>query len=174
MAGQSGAGGLPPEVSSPEFWQAVADSVPDLLLLVDERGRILHANRVPTGMQPGRVIGASVLDFVPESARNELRESLAAIFRGAPARRREQQAILGDGIISWFSTHTSPVTFDGRIVAALVVARDITERRHAQQALVESEARFRTLVEHAPEAIVVLDVDGNRFVDANRNACELF
>src|SRR3954471_16966522 len=97
MAGQSGAGGLPPEVSSPEFWQAVADSVPDLLLLVDERGRILHANRVPAGMQPGRVIGASVLDFVPESARNELRESLAAIFRGAPARRREQQAILGDG-----------------------------------------------------------------------------
>jgi PAS domain S-box-containing protein len=42
------------------------------------------------------------------------------------------------------------------------------------RALVESEARFRTLVEHAPEAIVVLDVDQQAFVDANQKACDLF
>ena len=38
----------------------------------------------------------------------------------------------------------------------------------------ESEARFRTLVEHAPEAIVVLDMDRGRFADANPNAVALF
>ncbi len=36
------------------------------------------------------------------------------------------------------------------------------------------EARYRTLVEHAPEAIVVLDVDLGRIVDANQNALGLF
>jgi len=36
------------------------------------------------------------------------------------------------------------------------------------------EARYRTLVEHAPEAIVVLDVDLGRIVDANQNALRLF
>jgi PAS domain S-box-containing protein len=41
-------------------------------------------------------------------------------------------------------------------------------------ALRESEARYRTLVEHAPEAILVYDVDQERFVDANGNACALF
>jgi len=37
-----------------------------------------------------------------------------------------------------------------------------------------SEERFRTLVEHAPEAILVLDVASNRFVDVNLNAERLF
>jgi len=42
------------------------------------------------------------------------------------------------------------------------------------QSLRESEQRYRTLVEHAPEAIVVLDLDVGRFDDVNRNAEKLF
>lgn len=42
------------------------------------------------------------------------------------------------------------------------------------QDLKESEERFRTLVENAPEAIVVYDVDKKRYIDANRNALNLF
>jgi PAS domain S-box-containing protein len=40
----------------------------------------------------------------------------------------------------------------------------------ARRDLLQSEERFRTLVEHAPEAIVILDVDASRFVEANGNA----
>jgi PAS domain S-box-containing protein len=42
------------------------------------------------------------------------------------------------------------------------------------EALKESEERFKTLVEHAPEAIVLLDVDAGRFIDANDKALQLF
>jgi PAS domain S-box-containing protein len=44
----------------------------------------------------------------------------------------------------------------------------------SNQSLRESEQRYRTLVEHAPEAIVVLDLDVGRFADANQNAERLF
>src|SRR6266851_10164918 len=44
----------------------------------------------------------------------------------------------------------------------------------SNRSLRESELRYRTLVEHAPEAIVVLDLDVGRFDDANRNAERLF
>ena len=38
----------------------------------------------------------------------------------------------------------------------------------------KAKERYRTLVEHAPEAIVVFDVDGGKFVDVNDNACRFF
>ncbi|HEV2176312.1 MAG TPA: response regulator [Terriglobia bacterium] len=44
----------------------------------------------------------------------------------------------------------------------------------AQRGRRESEERYRTLVEHAPEAIVVLDAAAARFIEANENAARLF
>jgi PAS domain S-box-containing protein len=44
----------------------------------------------------------------------------------------------------------------------------------AQRELERNEARFRTLLEHAPEAIVILDVGSERYVDCNGNARALF
>ena len=51
---------------------------------------------------------------------------------------------------------------------------DITDRREAAAELHASEERYRTLVENAPEAIVVLDIDQGRFIEANQNAVDLF
>jgi two-component system cell cycle sensor histidine kinase/response regulator CckA len=51
---------------------------------------------------------------------------------------------------------------------------DISERKRAELALTVSEARYRTLIESAPEAIVVLDVDRGTFADVNQQACALF
>ena len=74
----------------------------------------------------------------------------------------------------------------------IVISRDISERKKAERELLElnqslerrvaertaalstSEARFRALVEHAPEAIVVFDGDTGRFRFGNEHACRLY
>lgn len=67
-----------------------------------------------------------------------------------------------------------PMTEDGEVVGIFAVYQDITDRIEAMTALRESEARYRTLVEHAPEAIVIFDLDTGRFVDCNQEASQLF
>lgn len=63
---------------------------------------------------------------------------------------------------------------EGQIQSVLAIFHDITQLRQAEEAIRESEKRFRTLVETAPEAIVVLDAESGKFIDANRHASELY
>lgn len=58
--------------------------------------------------------------------------------------------------------------------AFYAVVRDISERQRLNQALKESEARFRTLSEDAPEAILIHDLDTDKFIDATTSAERLF
>jgi PAS domain S-box-containing protein len=56
----------------------------------------------------------------------------------------------------------------------VICLRDTSERARAEQALRDSEARYRTLVESAPELIVLLDRASGHYVDANENALRFF
>jgi len=61
-------------------------------------------------------------------------------------------------------------TQEGYVVLAIV--RDVTERKRAERALQESEARFRALFDNAGDAIVV--IDGDVLVDCNSKTLEVF
>lgn len=85
----------------------------------------------------------------------------------------------------------TPLEMGGRKLH-VVVSRDISERKRAERELLElnqslerrvaertvalatSEARFRAIVENAPEAIVVYSADTGRFLFGNQHACDLY
>jgi diguanylate cyclase (GGDEF)-like protein/PAS domain S-box-containing protein len=60
------------------------------------------------------------------------------------------------------------------VAAISVTVRSMRMERAAQDRLAQSERRFRRLIEHAPDAITVFDIDAGRIVDVNRKAEELF
>ena len=157
-----------------DLWRSLADAIPDMLLLVDRKGEILYINHAPPGVDPSQALGRSALNYVPRESRAELQDSLRQIFATGSTRWREQRVIHPDGAERWYTTHTGPVLVEDEVSAAIIIARDVTDSKRVQFALVESEARYRTLVEYAPEAIVVLDVDASVFVEVNQNACTLF
>jgi diguanylate cyclase (GGDEF)-like protein/PAS domain S-box-containing protein len=85
-------------------------------------------------------------------------------------------ASVDDALLPWWRELYQLLAFVlGVSVLALVLShRAVRAARIAQQKLAGSEQRFRTLIEHAPDAILVFDADEQRVVDANPMAEKLF
>jgi PAS domain S-box-containing protein len=88
---------------------------------------------------------------------------------------REKRYLHKNGYPVWVNVSVSLVK-DPQGVPLYFVAQveDINERKKAQDALQQSEARYRTLVENAPEALVVLDLQLGKFVSVSDSAEELY
>jgi PAS domain S-box-containing protein len=87
----------------------------------------------------------------------------------------EKRLVRKDKNLIWVNLTVSPTWSDGETPQFhIAIVQDITDRIQIEHDLRESEQRMRTLVEFAPEAIVMLDADTGKFVDANENAERLF
>ncbi len=103
-----------------------------------------------------------------------VRDSVSRAVDGETV-RWESDDVDGEGNHRFVDALISPIRGEGgKVVRLLALGRDITELKLAENTLRKSEERYRTLVEHAPEAITVVDCDSGTFVDVNQRACELF
>ena len=119
---------------SPDLWRAVVGGCPGQLVLVDRDWRVLYANRAPDGGGTARMVGRSAFDLVPVDASDGLSAALHDIFDGAPPSSREERGIGADGAERWSTVHLWGIRLDGAVVAAAIVAHDVTgQRRLANQ-----------------------------------------
>ena len=84
------------------------------------------------------------------------------------------RVILPDVGVRWANGRARPERLADGSVLWHGFLTDITETEAAHRALADSEANARFLIEHAPEALLVVDAESSRIVDLNTNACQLF
>ena len=125
------------------------------------------------GVPQGSLAGRSLSEFTTP-------DQFAHIRTEAVKRRQglkgvyECEIIRPDGSTRWMLlSATSRFDAAGNFSGSFGVFRDITDRKHFEQALRESEKRYASVFQATSEAFLMIDEDG-RIVDANPEACKLY
>lgn len=161
-----------------EVLERLFEASPDALLLTDHQGLIIRANqRVETtfGYTREELLGQPVEILVPEKVRHLHRTHRKEYYARPSTRSMGQQLELHgrrkDGSEFPVEIALSPIKSGGQ-VQVLAVVRDITERKHAQDALRESEERFRSVFEQGPIGITLMGIDA-RMLKVNSAFCRM-
>ena len=133
--------------------RTILDNMQDTYYRTDQDGRILRASESATqllGYAPDEVLGMRLADFYVDA---DGRERLLAALKAAAGALRNYEVALRhrNGSVLWVSTNAQYVRdADGNVIGIEGTTRDITERKRAEDALLESQRRLETLMGNLP------------------------
>ncbi|MDG6256697.1 MAG: PAS domain S-box protein [Methanomicrobiaceae archaeon] len=147
----------------------------DLIAVIDQRGTIVQVNDPfirCMDLNREHVLGAQFDDGTIPIFRNPV--LLASIERGMEGEETTVDIAYEDVAgLADFHVKCIPTTLEGGEGGLSVFLEDITERKHTEHALVESEERFRRLAEHSPFPISIIDASG-RYLFLSKMFVETF
>lgn len=135
----------------------------DPLVTISPEGKITDVNKATesvTGFSREELIGSDISDYFtePEKAREGYQEVFEKGFvKDYPLAIRHTSGKVTDVLYN----ATVYKNEAGEVQGVFATARDITERNRAEEALRESEEKFRKIAASARDAIIILDNDGN-------------
>jgi two-component system CheB/CheR fusion protein len=143
---------------------AIVESSADAIGSVDVDGIIRTWNRGSErlyGYTADEAVGRSARMLAPEDRAEEFGRMLSLLARGEPVEQLETERVRKDGRRVAVELTISPLRdVDGRVVSASVIARDISERKRAEEDLADREARLRAILDTAADAIITVDYRG--------------
>jgi len=151
---------------SEELHRSLFLASPDGIAVADTSGTITHAS--PRALEIfGRVslsdaIGTNILDWISSEDKEKAMHALSVLVGGeGTSRGLEYHAKRKDGSVFPAAINTSPMkSSDGTVVGIVTIIRDITGHKKAEKALLESEEKFRTLIEQSLDGIIIVDFSG--------------
>jgi PAS domain S-box-containing protein len=148
------------------LFNSLMDTVPDLIVFKDLQGRYIRVNASLAAMfrvSPDQVLGKTVHNFLPpEYTRPDEAEEREMCRTGQPAVAKDVQVPWPDGRVTWVFRTKMPLRDpQGKIIGTFVIARDITERKRAEETLRQSEERYRSVIAAMQDGILILDADGS-------------
>ena len=115
----------------------------------------------------GRILGYSrqellakpIMEFVHPEDREATKQAMMSLTYGEPTKIYINRYVCKDGSVKWLEWMATMADEDGRLFAA---ARDITDHKRAEEALRESQERFRFLIKNSSDILVIINEEGNQ------------
>jgi PAS domain S-box-containing protein len=160
---------------SEERYRDLFENAQEAIYIHDLKGTYISANRAAQnliGYARDEIVGRNVVDFMAPEHAEQIRAGLSQRRDGKELPTREIEVLAKDGRRVPIEISTRLIYERGTAVRVQGMARDITERKRAEEALRESEERYRDLFDNAQDTIYVHDLNGT-YISANRAAEKL-
>ncbi len=143
--------------------------LPSFAVMIDRERRFVWVNRLDETLTAEQVIGHKLDEFQHPDSLEQTVAALEQAFESGEHSTYQARAYGQGETETWYSTTIVPLPADseGRQFALLLTV-DVTERHRAEQALRDSESRFRKLTEASPDFIGMVDRD-KRLIYVNRD-----
>ena len=158
--------------------EALINSTEDLIWSVDTEIKLVAANNAflqsmeaATGamLKPGDEL--LIPDIFPTSLLAFWKKCYRRTLAGESFKEETYSPQINNSPASWRDATFNPIIKDEKVIGIACYSRNITATRIAEEKIIESELRYRSLIEHASDAICIVDTN-LKFIEINNSACQ--
>ena len=157
-------------------FHGLADNAHDGIFIV-QHGQLVYANQRAgdiLGYTNEELLGLRLKDVVHPDEAEKIFDIHQRRIQGEDVPKQYEAAFINKShAIIPVELSAAVTTWQGS-PAGLVIIRDITDRQLIEQTLMDSEKRYRSLVENSPDAILIIDAESNSIIEANEQTERLF
>jgi PAS domain S-box-containing protein len=144
---------------SEEKWRSLVAATPDYISLLDPEGRILFLNHFAEGFTEKDVIGSSVFKYLSPDSIEIFKKKIEECLSIRTLQKFEHNAMGDRGVMAIYEDYIIPLHDNNEEINFMVISRDITERKRAEEALRALSSRHEAILEAVPDIIMEVDSD---------------
>ena len=153
-----------------EKYRTLFDNAADLIAVVDTEGRLLDLNKKfedEIGRSREEMLGKNAFrcGVMTETSAAKASVFLKEVVESKTSPIFEIEGIQKDGRLVPYEVRAVPIKKGGRIAAVQAILRNLSARKRAEEALRESEAKYRDLIERSNDGIAIVQDDRLKFVN---------
>jgi diguanylate cyclase (GGDEF)-like protein/PAS domain S-box-containing protein len=155
---------------------AILSNISDIAWLKDDECRFISVNEPfakACGVTPEGLVGKTDFDIWPEHLAHGYRTDDREVMHSRKSKRVEERLVDSDGNDRLVETIRTPIVNDrGKVIGTTGIARDMTDRKQAEEALFEEKERALVTLHSIGDAVITTDAKGT-VTDLNRVAAAL-